>query len=60
MELAIHLAGCSVCRLFERQSIMINKQVRNLLQSAAKKEHKLDEDFKTNLKHQIDKKLNKL
>jgi len=55
MELKIHLAGCSVCRIFEEQSIIINKMVKNLFHG----NHKLDDEFKTSLKDQIKRKINK-
>ena len=57
MELKIHLAGCSVCKLFERQSILINKQMKNLFQSSLQKNHALDERYKKELQEKIDEKL---
>ncbi len=59
LELKIHLAGCSVCRLFQQQSIMINEMVKHIFHTSSYHELKLDEDFKKNLQLQIEKKLNK-
>ena len=59
LELKIHLAGCSICKTFQRQSIVINHLVRNLFQSANQTDVKLDDEFKTNLQKRIDQKLDK-
>ena len=55
IELKIHLAGCSVCRLFQQQSIVINTMVRTHLHGGIK----LDDEFKKDLQDLIDKELNK-
>lgn len=59
LELKIHLAGCSICRTFQRQSILINHLVRNLFQPANQVDIKLDDEFKKNLQKRIDQKLGK-
>lgn len=59
LELKIHLAGCSICKTFQRQSIVINHLVRNLFQAANQTDVKLDDEFKTNLQKRIDQKLDK-
>lgn len=59
LELKIHLAGCSVCRIFEQQSFNINRLVKELFQGAKNNEIKLDDSFKTDLQDRIDRKLNK-
>ncbi|MFA6084701.1 hypothetical protein [Mucilaginibacter sp.] len=56
LELKIHLAGCSICRTFEKQSLMINQMVKNLMGGADEKH--LDEDYKKHLQEIIDKKMN--
>lgn len=56
-ELKLHLAGCSVCKLFQRQSIMINRQVKNLFHPTRQKDHVLDDGYKKALQEQIDEKL---
>jgi len=58
LELKIHLAGCSVCRIFQRQSLAINRMIRNLLRSPDLKEVKMDEPSKRNLQDKIIRKLN--
>ena len=35
IELRIHLAGCSVCRLYQQQSEMINEMVQQLFHSSS-------------------------
>ena len=58
-QLLIHLSGCSVCRLFQRQSRMINRMMRGLFQASEKEERKLDEDFKRQLQERIEERLNR-
>jgi len=57
IELAIHLSGCSVCRLFQRQSRWINRMVRSLFHSSEGRESMLDDDFKQQLQQKIDERL---
>lgn len=57
LELKIHLAGCSVCRLFEQQSIMINKLAKSLRSAAEGQNRVLDADFKLMLEEKIRTKL---
>jgi len=60
LELKIHLAGCSVCRIFEQQSIKINEMVKNFFHTNNQQEEiKLDEDFKKAMQERIEKELNK-
>ena len=58
LELKIHLAGCSVCRIFQRQSLAINRMIRSLLRSPEVKDIKMDEPFKKDLQDRIVRKLN--
>lgn len=57
--LVIHLAGCSVCRLFQRQSRMINRMVRGFFHASRAEDRKLDEDFKREMQERINERLNK-
>ncbi|MXV15809.1 hypothetical protein [Hufsiella ginkgonis] len=57
IELRIHLAGCSLCRLYQQQSGMIGRAVQQLLKSS--REKPLDETFKQELQNRIDERLNK-
>jgi hypothetical protein len=57
IELKIHLAGCSICKTFEKQSLVINQMVRNLF-NANVVDAKLDDEFKKELKEQIESRLN--
>ena len=59
LELKIHLAGCSVCRIFEQQSIVINRMVKELLHSSKLGEFRLDDGYKKDLQERIEEKLNK-
>lgn len=54
MQLGIHLSGCSVCRLFQRQSRWINRTLRSLFHSAQGQESKLSDEFKQQLQQKID------
>jgi hypothetical protein len=51
-ELAIHLAGCSVCRLYQQQSIAINGMIKKLFSSKSA-QSRLDANFKDSLQQQI-------
>ncbi|QPH39553.1 hypothetical protein [Pedobacter endophyticus] len=55
LQLKIHLAGCSVCRTFEQQSLLIN----HLFTKYKPEELQLDEDFKKDLQQKIEKKIDK-
>ena len=60
LELKVHLAGCSACRMFEQQSILINKLVHDLFHKPQATEGtKLDNDFKKKMEDQIMEKLEK-
>jgi hypothetical protein len=59
VELRIHLAGCSVCRLFERQSIMINALVRTVFDSPNIDGTALDDEFKKELQYRIDREIDR-
>lgn len=55
LQLQVHLAGCSVCRTFQQQSLLINR----LFAGFQPDEFSLDEDFKTGLKQRIKKEMKK-
>ena len=57
LELKIHLTGCSVCRTFEKQSVLINRMVKELFHGQSQEEKVLDEQFKADLQNQIEQKL---
>lgn len=59
LELRIHLAGCSFCRLYKGQSKKINEMIRQVLKMDNEEEIKLDEGFKDALQVQIEDHLNK-
>jgi hypothetical protein len=57
-ELCIHLAGCSLCRLFLRQSRMINVAIRDLFHRKEEGEgRRLDEEAKREMQEQIEERL---
>ena len=56
MELKMHLTGCSVCRIFQEQSITINRMIRELYNRKSN-QVRLDSQFKQSLQEQIRKKL---
>jgi len=57
IHLIIHLAGCSVCRLFLRQSHQINRLMRDVFHRSANTPHSLDEKFKQEMQDKINQKL---
>jgi hypothetical protein len=59
LQLAIHLWGCSVCRLFQRQSRAISHSLKTLFQGAAKQSHTLDESVKKEMQEKINERLPK-
>jgi hypothetical protein len=59
LELKIHLAGCSVCRVFSKQSKLINTMVQQFFKSTTDKTIHLDENFKNELQQLIEEELNK-
>ena len=58
LELKIHLAGCSVCRIFQEQSKTINQMVKNIFNNQQHEKRGLDENFKKILNQRIKQKLN--
>lgn len=58
LQLHIHLYGCSVCKVFNKQSKLINAMIKSLVSNAAA-DIKLDDDFKSSLQHRIENELNK-
>ncbi len=60
MELRIHLAGCSVCKIFQQQSIIINQMVRSVFKNdETSSSLKLDDPFKKALQERIEAELRK-
>lgn len=55
LQLHIHLAGCSVCKIYQQQSILINK----VFEGIENTDFKLDEAFKKTLIVKIKKEINK-
>jgi len=56
MELQLHLAGCYICRVYENQSILINKMMHNFFNHAGG-DAKLDDEFKMKMQKKIDQKM---
>lgn len=59
IELRIHLAGCSVCKVFDRQSQIINVMVRQIFDPSDNTAIKLDDTYKKELHDRIEDELNK-
>ncbi|MEH3115153.1 hypothetical protein [Pedobacter terrae] len=55
LQLHIHLVGCTVCRTYQQQSILINK----VFISFGNNDFKLDNAFKKALNGKIEKEINK-
>jgi hypothetical protein len=58
-ELRVHLIGCSFCRIYKKQSQVINEMVQELFRSSMHSDYKLDENFKNELQGRIEDELNK-
>ncbi|GAA4912256.1 zf-HC2 domain-containing protein [Mucilaginibacter defluvii] len=56
LELKFHLAGCSICRIYQQQSILINNMMHRLFKDIPV-EIRLDGDFKTSLQQKINERL---
>lgn len=59
IELRIHLYGCSFCRLYSKQSKIINDMVLELFRSSGNPGLRLDDDYKRALQERIEEELNK-
>jgi hypothetical protein len=59
VQLQVHLYGCSVCKLFNKQSIMINALVKQVFKNNTPPQITLDDTFKKQLQHKIEDELNK-
>ncbi|WP_295654995.1 hypothetical protein [uncultured Mucilaginibacter sp.] len=59
IDLRIHLAGCSFCRLYGKQSAMINRMVQQLFRDSENGEYKLSDEFKRELQLRIEEELSK-
>jgi hypothetical protein len=59
IELRIHLFGCSVCRIYQKQTIKISQMVRQLFQEEVAVDKQLDDNFKKDLQDRIEDELNK-
>ncbi len=55
--LKIHLTGCSVCRIYKRQSLIINQMAHKLFHAPANSQSKLDDESKKEMQHRIEEKL---
>jgi len=59
IELYIHLLGCSVCKLYSKQTRIISQLIRQLLHHAEPVKTELDDNFKKELQERIETELNK-
>jgi hypothetical protein len=55
LQLHVHLAGCSVCKIYQQQSILIN----DVFLTFDRQNFKLDVAFKKTLTEKIKKEINK-
>ena len=58
-ELRVHLIGCQFCRIYKKQSHIINDMVQALFRDSVKQSSKLDERFKRDLQERIEEELNR-
>ena len=59
IELRIHLYGCGFCRIYKKQSRVINEMVQELFRSSMQSNVQLDDNFKKELQERIEEELNK-
>ena len=59
IELRIHLTGCHFCRLFSKQSHIINELVQELFRSSTQQSDSPGDAFKKQLQQRIEEELNK-
>ena len=59
VQLQVHLYGCSVCKLFSKQSMIINAMIKEVFKSNTQPKFQLDDKFKKQLQHKIENELNK-
>lgn len=57
VELQIHLAVCATCRIYQKQSNIINKISKKFLTDAGQSPAKLDGNFKHELQEKINKRI---
>jgi hypothetical protein len=57
LELKIHLAGCSICRIYEKQSVLIDLMMKKIFKEK-QADIKLDESYKLDIQKRIDDELN--
>jgi len=57
--LKIHLAGCGLCQLYQKQSGRINEMIQQLFINRAAEPVQLDSNFKKELQVRIEEELNK-
>jgi hypothetical protein len=57
VQLFIHLLGCSVCRLFQRQSRVISHALQHLFKRSAEQAHTLDDRVKQEMQEKINERL---
>jgi hypothetical protein len=57
ITLLIHLSACSVCRLFRRQSRLINQVMHGFFRASAGRGHSLDESIKREMQQKINERL---
>ncbi len=55
--LKIHLAVCSVCRIYKKQSFIISQVAHKLFRPSTHTSFKLDDESKKEMQHRIDEKM---
>jgi hypothetical protein len=59
VELRMHLAGCSICRLYERQSLIIDRLLKQAPSENVLQDTRVNEEFKKALHEKIVQQLKK-
>ncbi len=55
--MTFHLAFCSMCRMFQKQSKLITEMTKKVLHLSGKRKLKLDKNFKKQLQAKIEDRL---
>lgn len=60
LELKMHLAGCTVCRFYEKQSIFITKITKHIFNERGKMAFRVPDNVKEEMQKRIEEELNKV
>jgi hypothetical protein len=59
LHLAIHLFGCSICKLYQRQSRVLGQAMRVMFRRSTEEQATLGDDIKREMQEKINQRLGK-